>query len=127
SRSASQKQPTRKASLLESTDDDRADVRREVPKDTWSELAGVDGIQAEIKEVIASQFDPAMRETQHKMGLRPTRGVLLFGPPGTGKTKIARVIAHEANASFYAVSGTEFTSKWFGESEANLRRIFNEA
>jgi len=102
-------------------------IQRDTPKDTWDELAGIDSIRSEISEAIRSQFDARSRENDKNLGLEPTRGILLFGPPGTGKTKIARVIAHEANASFIAVSGTEFTSKWFGESEANLRRIFDQA
>ncbi len=100
---------------------------REIPNDQWSDLAGIDDIKDELQDAIHSQFDERTRQIQKRMGIPPIRGILLYGPPGTGKTKIARVIAHEANATFYAVSGTEFTSKWFGESEANLRRIFEEA
>ncbi|HEX9037514.1 MAG TPA: AAA family ATPase [Ktedonobacterales bacterium] len=102
-------------------------ARREVPKDTWDELVGVDDIKEEVLEAVHSQFDPKARAALKRMSLSPTRGVLLFGPPGTGKTKLARIMAHEAGAAFFAVSGTEFTSKWFGESEANLRRVFTEA
>lgn len=101
--------------------------RRDIPRDTWTDLAGVDDLRAEVQEAIASQFDTKLRASLKSMNLRPTRGILLYGPPGTGKTKIARIIAHDAQAAFFAVSGTEFTSKWYGESEANLRRIFNEA
>jgi len=102
-------------------------ARKELPVDKWDELAGVDDIKAETLDAIRSQFDAKVRDSLRRMSIRPTRGILLFGPPGTGKTKLARVIAHEAKAAFFAVSGTEFTSKWFGESEANLRRIFEEA
>ncbi len=102
-------------------------ARKELPVDKWDELAGVDAIQAEILDAIRSQFDAPVRDSLRRMSIRPTRGILLFGPPGTGKTKLARVIAHEAQAAFFAVSGTEFTSKWYGESEANLRRIFEQA
>lgn len=102
-------------------------ARKEVPKDTWDELAGIEDIKREVTEAIESQFNPGVRQTLRKMSVQPTRGLLLFGPPGTGKTKLARIIAHEARAAFFAVSGTEFTSKWYGESEANLRRIFEEA
>ncbi|MGC8979378.1 AAA family ATPase [Caldisericum sp.] len=104
-----------------------ASVQREIPSDKWEELAGIDDIKEEIKEAIDSQFNPKIRQTLLKMSIKPTKGILLFGPPGTGKTKLARIIAHEAKASFFAVSGTEFTSKWYGESEANLRSIFEEA
>lgn len=102
-------------------------IHRQIPSDNWDELAGIDEIKDEIMDAIKFQFDPKTRQTLLKMSIKPTRGILLFGPPGTGKTKLARIIAHEAKASFFAVSGTEFTSKWFGESEANLRKIFEEA
>lgn len=102
-------------------------TKRQIPPDTWDDLAGIDDIKKEIQDAIESQFDAKIRKMLLNLGVEPTRGILLFGPPGTGKTKIARVIAHEASASFFAVSGTEFTSKWYGESESNLRRIFDEA
>lgn len=104
-----------------------ATAAKEIPSDTWDQLAGVDDIKDEALDAIESQFDAKVRKSLQRMSIRPTRGILLFGPPGTGKTKLARVIAHEAGAAFFAVSGTEFTSKWYGESEANLRRIFDEA
>lgn len=99
----------------------------EIPQDSWDDLAGVDSIRAEIEEAVASQFDPKVRDSYLAMSLPPTRGILLFGPSGTGKTKIARAIAAQARVAFLAVSGSEFESKWHGESEANLRRIFDEA
>jgi len=104
-----------------------ATIHKEVPSDKWNELAGIDEIKDEILDTIKSQFNIKTREALLKMSITPPRGILLFGPPGTGKTKLARIIAHEAKAAFFAVSGTEFTSKWYGESEANLRRIFEKA
>lgn len=102
-------------------------TQREIPQDNWDDLAGMEDIKEELTDVIKSQFDPDSRKTLAKMNINPPKGVLLFGPPGTGKTKIARIIAHEAKASFFAISGTEFTSMWYGQSEANLRAIFEEA
>ena len=100
---------------------------KDVPPDEWDDLAGMDDIREEVQEALQTQFDPEVKASLERLKLQPVRGILLFGPPGTGKTKLARIIAHEANASFFAVSGTEFTSKFFGESEANLRRIFETA
>jgi len=62
-----------------------------------------------------------------KLGIDPPKGLLLHGPPGTGKTLIARAVANETNASFYSVSGPEIIHKFYGESEAKLRNIFEEA
>lgn len=114
-------------SLQDQVQPGEATTRKEIPPDEWNELAGVDDIKDEALDAIESQFNPKVRESLLRMSIRPTRGILLFGPPGTGKTKLARIIAHEAQAAFFAVSGTEFTSKWYGESEANLRSIFEEA
>ncbi|MCM2357397.1 MAG: CDC48 family AAA ATPase [Geobacteraceae bacterium] len=62
-----------------------------------------------------------------KLGIDPPKGLLLHGPPGTGKTLIARAVANETNANFYTVSGPEIIHKFYGESEAKLRNIFEEA
>jgi DNA polymerase III delta prime subunit len=62
-----------------------------------------------------------------KMGIRPHKGILFYGPPGTGKTLLARAVAHESGAHFIAVSGPEILNKYWGQSEARLRSIFNEA
>jgi transitional endoplasmic reticulum ATPase len=65
-------------------------------------------------------------EVFERLGIDAPKGVLLHGPPGCGKTLIARAIAHETQASFYAVSGPEIIHKFYGESEAHLRKIFEE-
>lgn len=62
-----------------------------------------------------------------KLGIDPPKGLLLHGPPGTGKTLIARAVANETNANFYSVSGPEIIHKFYGESEAKLRNLFEEA
>ena len=59
--------------------------------------------------------------------MTPPKGIILHGPPGTGKTLIARALANEVGASFYAISGPEIYSKWYGKSEQSLRNIFDEA
>src|SRR5579885_1157209 len=66
-------------------------------------------------------------EVFERLGIDPPKGVLLYGPPGCGKTLVARAIAHETEAKFYSVSGPEVVHKFYGESEAHLRKIFAEA
>src|SRR5262249_22796066 len=62
-----------------------------------------------------------------RLGIEAPKGVLLYGPPGTGKTLIARAVASESSAHFYSISGPEVIDKFYGESEAQLRRVFTEA
>ena len=62
-----------------------------------------------------------------RLGIDPPKGVLLFGPPGTGKTLIAKAVANESGAAFYSIQGPEIMSKFYGESEARLREVFEEA
>ena len=62
-----------------------------------------------------------------RLGIDPPKGVLLHGPPGCGKTLLARAVANETNASFFAISGPEIVSKYYGESEAKLRQLFEQA
>src|SRR3712207_2250460 len=66
-------------------------------------------------------------EIFQRLGIRPHKGILFYGPPGTGKTLLARAVAHECGAHFVAVSGPEILNKYWGQSEARLRSIFNEA
>ncbi|KAF5328470.1 hypothetical protein D9758_017024 [Tetrapyrgos nigripes] len=62
-----------------------------------------------------------------KYGMSPSKGVLFYGPPGTGKTMLAKAIAHECNANFISIKGPELLTMWFGESEANVRDVFDKA
>ena len=61
------------------------------------------------------------------LGMQPSRGVLFYGPPGCGKTLLAKAIANECQANFISVKGPELLTMWFGESEANVRDIFDKA
>ena len=61
-----------------------------------------------------------------KFGMQPSRGVLFYGPPGCGKTLLAKAIAHECQANFISIKGPELLTMWFGESEANVRDVFDK-
>lgn len=66
-------------------------------------------------------------EKFEKFGMAPSKGVLFYGPPGCGKTLLAKAIANECQANFISVKGPELLTMWFGESEANVREIFDKA
>ena len=88
----------------------------------------IGGLAAQIRAVRETLELPLrFPELFLHLGIDPHRGILLSGPPGTGKTLLARALASECAASFHLVNGPEIISKWHGESEANLRRIFEEA
>lgn len=88
----------------------------------------VGGLAAEIK-LVRENLELPMRcpELFDRLGVEPHRGLLLYGPPGTGKTLLAKALATECEAHFCLINGPELLSKWHGESEANLRRVFEEA
>ncbi len=98
---------------------------RSIPKVSFSDIGGVDDIIDTIREMIEL---PLKHPNLIKyLGIKPNRGILLYGPPGCGKTLIAKAIANEISAHFISVGGPEIFTKWFGDSEAKLRQIFAEA
>lgn len=98
---------------------------RFIPKVTYDEVGGIDGILQNIREVIEIPLkNPKLFE---HLGITPHKGILLYGPPGCGKTLIAKAIANQVNAHFISIKGPELISKWHGQSEENLRNIFEEA
>ncbi|KAH7686248.1 Adenosinetriphosphatase protein [Dioscorea alata] len=92
---------------------------------TFEDIGALDDIKESLQELVML---PLRRPDLFKGGLlKPCRGILLFGPPGTGKTMLAKAIANEAGASFINVSMSTITSKWFGEDEKNVRALFTLA
>jgi transitional endoplasmic reticulum ATPase len=88
----------------------------------------VGGLAAQVR-VVRENLELPLRHPElfERLGIEPHRGMLLYGPPGTGKTLLAKALATECEAHFCLVNGPEVISKWHGESEANLRRVFEEA
>jgi transitional endoplasmic reticulum ATPase len=91
---------------------------------TWESLILPEAIKAQLQQLQAVIEDP---ESARSFGVDPPTGLLLAGPPGTGKTTVAKVLAAQARSSFYPISGADVMSKWVGESEANIRRLFERA
>jgi hypothetical protein len=98
---------------------------RDVPPVRWSDVGGL----AQQVRVVRENLELPLRNPDlfARLGVEPHRGLLLVGPPGTGKTLLAKALANECGANFCLINGPEILSKWHGESEANLRRVFEEA
>ncbi len=96
----------------------------EIPKITWADIGGLDVIRKEIEEAFIPTEE---KKSFERLGIEPGKAILLYGPPGTGKTMIAKAVANESGANFISVSGPEIASKWMGESEMAIRKIFKKA
>ncbi|MGI0140248.1 MAG: CDC48 family AAA ATPase [Thermoplasmata archaeon] len=101
------------------------DVAVEVPTTRWEEVGGVERVRRVLVESVELPFRNP--ETYRQMGIDPPRGILLYGPPGVGKTLLAKAVATESQANFISVKGPEVMSKWVGESEKAVRMIFKKA
>ncbi|KAK7835157.1 cell division cycle protein 48 like protein [Quercus suber] len=97
----------------------------EVPNVSWEDVGGLDNVKRELQETV--QYPVEHPEKFEKFGMSPSKGVLFYGPPGCGKTLLAKAIANECQANFISVKGPELLTMWFGESEANVREIFDKA
>lgn len=97
----------------------------EVPTVTWNDIGGLEKVKQELQETVSYPVEHP--ELFLKYGMSPSKGVLFYGPPGTGKTLLAKAIANECQANFISIKGPELLTMWFGESEANVRDVFDKA
>jgi transitional endoplasmic reticulum ATPase len=97
----------------------------EVPNVTWEDIGGLENVKRELRETV--QYPVEFPDKFAKFGMSPSKGVLFYGPPGCGKTLLAKAIANECQANFISIKGPELLTMWFGESEANVREIFDKA
>jgi len=101
------------------------EVMVEIPNVKWQDIGGLDEVKEELKQVV--EWPLKYPEVFKKMGIKPPSGVLIYGPPGTGKTLLAKAIATESEANFISIKGPELLSKFVGESERGVRKIFRKA
>lgn len=100
------------------------EVYVEVPQVHWNEVGGLKQVKQELMESV--EWPLKKPEVFKKMGIKPPRGILLYGPPGCGKTLLARAVATESEANFISIKGPEIFSKWVGESEKAIREVFRK-
>jgi transitional endoplasmic reticulum ATPase len=101
------------------------EVHIEVPEVHWSQIGGL----AELKQELIEAVDWPLKnpEVFTRLGINPPKGIMLYGPPGCGKTLLARAVATESEANFITIKGPEVFSKWVGESEKAIREVFRKA
>merc|ERR1711869_167539 len=97
----------------------------EVPNVKWDDIGGLEDVKRGLQEMILYPIDHP--DKFEKFGMTPSRGVLFYGPPGCGKTLLAKAVASECSANFVSIKGPELLTMWFGESEANVREVFDKA
>jgi transitional endoplasmic reticulum ATPase len=98
---------------------------KSIPTITYEDIGGLHDAVEKVREMV--ELPLRHPELFRRVGIDPPRGVLLYGPPGTGKTLLAKAVANESGASFFSIAGPELMSKWYGGSEENLRKVFEEA
>ena len=97
----------------------------ETPNVSWEDIGGLEETKRQLQEMILYPLEHPDKFL--KFGMSPSKGVLFYGPPGCGKTLLAKAIATECSSNFISVKGPELLTMWFGESEANVREIFDKA
>lgn len=101
------------------------EVMAEIPDVHWNDIGGMEDVKRELRESV--ELPLLKPDVFKKLGIRAPKGFLLYGPPGVGKTLLAKAVANESNANFISVKGPEVLSKWVGESEKAVREIFKKA
>ncbi len=101
------------------------EMEKKIPSITYEDIGGLHSSIEKIREMV--ELPLRHPELFGRLGIDPPKGVLLYGAPGTGKTLLAKAVANESGASFYSISGPEIFSKWYGQTEENLRKIFEDA
>ena len=97
----------------------------EVPNVKWEDIGGLERAKQELKEVV--EWPLKYPDVFSLLNTKPPKAILLFGPPGTGKTMLVKAVANESDANFISIKGPELLSKWVGESEKAVREIFRKA
>jgi len=97
----------------------------EIPNITWDDIGGLEETKKDLQEMILYPIEHP--DKFQKFGMNPSKGVLFYGPPGCGKTLLAKAVANECSSNFISVKGPELLTMWFGESEGNVREVFDKA
>jgi len=97
----------------------------ETPNVKWDDIGGLWETKRELQETV--EYPVQFAEKYRQFGMQPSKGVLFYGPPGCGKTLMAQAVANECGSNFISVKGPELLTMWFGESEANVRNLFDKA
>src|SRR5438445_4768044 len=113
------------ATKVKITEKPAKEIAAKVPRVSYEDIGGLRGEVSKVREMI--ELPLRHPELFERLGVEAPKGVLLHGPPGTGKTLLAKAVASETNANFYSISGPEIMSKFYGQSEENLRDMFTQA
>ncbi|VVB75304.1 VCP-like ATPase [Candidatus Tiddalikarchaeum anstoanum] len=100
-------------------------IKEKMPEITYEDIGGLTEEVKKVREMV--ELPMRHPEVFERLGVQPPKGVLLYGPPGTGKTLLAKAVASESDANFISLNGPEIMSKWVGEAEKHLRKIFDDA
>jgi transitional endoplasmic reticulum ATPase len=101
------------------------EVLVEIPQVSWDQVGGLEDVKQELREAVEWPLKHPGSFT--RLGVKPPKGILMYGPPGSGKTLLAKAVANESEANFILVKGPELLSKWVGESEKAVRKVFKRA